>query len=102
MNAKQRSETQISSVHYIESPRLESHPVQHQHVVGTAVGMGRDYDDLDPHNPQDNLLVRQVFSEANTIRYIRMGMCGKWLEPTPWQSKVAARNPHIYSTTNRK
>ncbi len=64
--------------------------------------VGRDYDDLDPHNPQDNLLVRQVFSEANTIRYIRMGMCGKWLEPTPWQSKVAARNPHIYSTTNRK
>jgi hypothetical protein len=52
---------------------------------------GREYDSLDANDPEDNKLIRYVFFEANTIRYIRMGRCGKWLKPTQKQQEIADR-----------
>lgn len=51
--------------------------------------VGREYDSLDA--VKDKLLIQEVFSEANTVRYIRMGCAGKWLKPTPKQLEMANR-----------
>jgi hypothetical protein len=49
---------------------------------------GCEYLDL-----QDAKQIEFLFKEANTIRYLRMGVGGKWLKPTERQLAIAARKP---------